>query len=166
MAIQCPPPLAAERVTDPHRRVARRRQNLLPTSFVDAFENSPGVRLNLLEMGAELGSQMALITSFLSEFTNSALSLCHSAVLHISAFPRADVETVRFSQEHSSTNLQNIGTIATFFSGVTATTLQFSITTTHKPIADAVNSFWFMSLVLSIGAAVNSLLGMTWKRSV
>ena len=76
------------------------------------------------------------------------------------------METVLFAQKHASRNLQNIGTIATFFSGVTATTLQFSVTTTHKPLADAVNSFWFISLVLSIGAAVNSLLGMTWKRAM
>ncbi|KAG6836941.1 hypothetical protein H0H93_000831 [Arthromyces matolae] len=33
-------------------------------------------------------------------------------------------------------------------------------------MADAVNVFWFASLVFSIAAAVNSLLGLTWKQAM
>ncbi|OBZ67869.1 hypothetical protein A0H81_12274 [Grifola frondosa] len=44
--------------------------------------------------------------------------------------------------------------------------LQFSFNTTGTPLADAVNAFWFTSLVFSIGAAVNSLLGLTWKQAM
>ncbi|KAF7360499.1 Catabolite degradation [Mycena venus] len=60
----------------------------------------------------------------------------------------------------------NLSTVATFFSAVTATTLQFSFNLTGTPIRDAVNSFWFASLVFSIAAAVNSLLGLTWKQAM
>ena len=92
------------------------------------------------------------------------------------------VPTIRFAQKHGATNLLNLSTVATFFSAVTATTLQFSYSNTHNPLAgtfsqpiqdsqlsvypDAVNSFWFSSLVFSIAAAVNSLLGLTWKQAM
>lgn len=56
-------------------------------------------------------------------------------------------------------------TIATFFSAVTATTLQFSVTQTSTPMGRTVNLFWFASLLFSIASAVNSLLGMTWRKS-
>jgi hypothetical protein len=36
----------------------------------------------------------------------------------------------------------------------------------HSKQLDAVNSFWFSSLVFSIAAAVNSLLGLTWKQAM
>ncbi|KAJ7906092.1 hypothetical protein B0H13DRAFT_2333833 [Mycena leptocephala] len=47
-----------------------------------------------------------------------------------------------------------------------ATTLQFSVNLTGTPTKDSVNSFWFASLVFSIAAAVNSLLGVTWKQAM
>lgn len=74
--------------------------------------------------------------------------------------------TIRFAQKHGATNLLNLSTVATFFSAVTATTMQFSYALERTPIADTVNSFWFASLVFSIGAAVNSLLGLTWKQAM
>lgn len=56
-------------------------------------------------------------------------------------------------------------TIATFFSGITATTLQFSYSQTDSTLAGLVNVFWYTSLVFSISSAINSLLGMTWRKS-
>jgi hypothetical protein len=76
------------------------------------------------------------------------------------------VPTIRFAQKHGATNLLNLSTVATFFSAVTATTMQASYDLERTLIADAVNSFWFASLVFSIGAAVNSLLGLTWKQAM
>lgn len=78
----------------------------------------------------------------------------------------AGVPTIRFAQKHAAANLLNLSTVATFFSAVTATTMQFSFDQTGTPLADAVNGFWFTSLVFSIGAAVNSLLGLTWKQAM
>jgi hypothetical protein len=76
------------------------------------------------------------------------------------------VPTIRFAQKHTATNLLNLSTIATFFSAVTGTTLQFSYGLQHSALADAVNTFWFASLVFSIAAAVNSLLGLTWMQAM
>lgn len=63
-------------------------------------------------------------------------------------------------------NLLNLSTVATFFSAVTATTMQFSYELGRDKLSDAVNCFWFASLVFSIAASVNSLLGLTWKQAM
>jgi WD repeat-containing protein 26 len=44
--------------------------------------------------------------------------------------------------------------------------MQFSYEITGTPVANAVNAFWFASLVFSIASAVNSLLGLTWKQAM
>jgi len=81
--------------------------------------------------------------------------------------PCLGVPTIRFAQKHGSTNLLNLSTIATFFSAVTATTMQFSYELPRESKSAAVvNCFWFSSLVFSIAAAVNSLLGLTWKQAM
>lgn len=85
---------------------------------------------------------------------------------HLISLSKTGVPTIRFAQKHASQNLLNLSTVATFFSAVTATTMQFSFDTTDSKLANAVNSFWFTSLVFSIGAAVNSLLGVTWKQAM
>ncbi|KDR80328.1 hypothetical protein GALMADRAFT_242702 [Galerina marginata CBS 339.88] len=84
----------------------------------------------------------------------------------LSMFIEVGVPTIRFAQKHGAENLLNLSTVATFFSAVTATTMQFSYNLERTGIADSVNSFWFASLVFSIAAAVNSLLGLTWKQAM
>ena len=68
-------------------------------------------------------------------------------------------------KERATTRYVNITTIATFFSSVTATTLQMSISFTHSTLLNAVNFFWLVSLVFSVSSGVSSLLGMTWIKS-
>ena len=59
----------------------------------------------------------------------------------------------------------NITTIATFFSSVTATTLQMSISDSSSDLLNIVNLSWFLSLVFSVSSGVSSLLGMLWRKS-
>ena len=69
-------------------------------------------------------------------------------------------------KERETTRYVNITTIATFFSSVTATTLQTSIfMDPNSPLWNIVNFFWFISLVFSVSSGVSSLLGMTWIKS-
>ncbi|EMD35391.1 hypothetical protein CERSUDRAFT_116166 [Gelatoporia subvermispora B] len=120
-------------------------------SCLKAYEGQfryPAVQRYIHDLSAEMGEHLDSITSSLSIFIEIG------------------VPTIRFAQKHASQNLLNLSTVATFFSAVTATTMQFSFTDTHHPLADAVNGFWFTSLVFSIGAAVNSLLGLTWKQAM
>ncbi|KAF8496482.1 WD40 repeat-like protein [Russula emetica] len=90
----------------------------------------------------------------------------HSLSTALSMFIEVGIPTIRFAQQHGASNFLNLSTIATFFSAVTATTLQYSYQNVGTGAADAVNGFWFTSMVFSIAAAVNSLLGLTWKQSV
>lgn len=81
-------------------------------------------------------------------------------------FIEIGVPTIQHAQKHGAGNLLNLSTVATFFSAVTATTLQFSFELKDTKTQVAVNAFWFSSLVFSIAAAVNSLMGLTWKQSM
>ncbi|THH28595.1 hypothetical protein EUX98_g5601 [Antrodiella citrinella] len=121
------------------------------SSCLRAYEGQfkfPAVQRYLHDLSAEMSEHVDSITSSLSIFIE------------------VGVPTIRFAQKHAAANLLNLSTVATFFSAVTATTLQFSFDTTGTPLADSVNAFWFTSLVFSIGAAVNSLLGLTWKQAM
>ncbi|KAJ7634736.1 hypothetical protein FB45DRAFT_989512 [Roridomyces roridus] len=109
----------------------------------------PAVQRYIHDLTAEMGEHIDSITSTLVMFVE------------------VGVPTIRFGQKHKTDNLLNLSTVATFFSAVTATTLQFSFNLTPSSRAlDAVNSFWFASLVFSIAAAVNSLVGLTWKQAM
>ena len=69
-------------------------------------------------------------------------------------------------KERVTTRYLNITTIATFFSSVTVTALQTSLSiNAGSAVWDAVNLFWFISLVFSVSSGVSSLLGMTWRKS-
>ncbi|TFK73519.1 WD40 repeat-like protein [Pluteus cervinus] len=108
----------------------------------------PAVQRYIHDLTTEMGEHIDSITTTLSMFIE------------------VGVPTIRFAQKHGATNLLNLSTVATFFSAVTATTLQFSFDLERSPASDAVNCFWFGSLVFSIAAAVNSLLGLTWKQAM
>lgn len=73
---------------------------------------------------------------------------------------------IRFAQKANGNNLLNLSTIATFFSGVTATTAQYSYDRNEAILDWMTNLLFFGSLVLSISAAINSLLGLTWKLAI
>ncbi|KIJ65300.1 hypothetical protein HYDPIDRAFT_28014 [Hydnomerulius pinastri MD-312] len=109
---------------------------------------SPAVQRYVHDLTTEIGDHIDNITGTLSMFIEIG------------------VPTIRFHQQHAATNLLNLSTVATFFSAVTATTLQFSYNATGNVLSDSVNAFWFSSLVFSIAAAVNSLLGLTWKQAM
>ncbi|KAG2030418.1 quinon protein alcohol dehydrogenase-like superfamily [Suillus americanus] len=108
----------------------------------------PAVQRYVHDLTAEMGEHIDSITGTLSMFIE------------------VGVPTIRFAQKHGAANLLTLSTVATFFSAVTATTLQFSYSQTGDMLSDCVNAFWFSSLVFSIAAAVNSLLGLSWKQAM
>lgn len=120
-------------------------------SCLRAYETQfkyPAVQRYLHDLTSEMGEHLDSITSSLQIFIEIG------------------VPTIRFAQKHAAANLLNLSTVATFFSAVTATTMQFSFDQVDGPLQNSVNGFWFTSLVFSIGAAVNSLLGLTWKQAM
>jgi hypothetical protein len=67
-------------------------------------------------------------------------------------FVDSGVPAIRFAQKHNGNNLLNLSTIATFFSGVTATTAQYSFQNTTTTL-DKVRTFYVrndLSLVYTV----------------
>lgn len=108
----------------------------------------------------------AAVQRYVHDLTSEIGDHVDSITVTLSMFIEIGVPTIRFHQQHAATNLFNLSTVATFFSAVTASTLQFSSSSTGTVLADSVNAFWFASLVFSIAASVNSLLGLTWKQAM
>ncbi|KAH9060585.1 WD40 repeat-like protein [Lactarius vividus] len=106
------------------------------------------------------------VQRYLHELMTDVSEHLSSVSAALTMFIEVGIPTIRFAQQHVASNFLNLSTIATFFSAVTATTLQYSYQNVGTGTADAVNAFWFTSMVFSIAAAVNSLLGLTWRQSV
>ncbi|KAG2064611.1 hypothetical protein BDR04DRAFT_1162387 [Suillus decipiens] len=106
------------------------------------------------------------VQRYIHDLTTEIGEHVDSIIVNLSMFIEIGVPTIWFAQQHATGNLLNLSTIATFFSAVTATTLQFSYQLTDGVLEKSVNAFWFSSLVFSIAAAVNSLLGLTWKQAM
>ena len=81
-------------------------------------------------------------------------------------FVEVGVPAILFTQISNGNNLLSLSTIATFFSGVTVSTASYSFASNESTLAWMTNLMFFGSLVLSISAAINSLLGLTWKHAM
>ncbi|KAG8903781.1 hypothetical protein FRB99_002771 [Tulasnella sp. 403] len=81
-------------------------------------------------------------------------------------FVKDGVSTIRTAQNHTQTGLQNLSTVATFFSGVTATTLQYSFDKIDTSKEHFVNMLWITSLVFSIASSINSQLAYHWRAAM
>ncbi|KAG2067007.1 WD40 repeat-like protein [Suillus decipiens] len=106
------------------------------------------------------------VQRYIHDLTSEIGEHIDNITVNLSMFIEIGVPTIRFAQHHAASNLLNLSTVATFFSVVTATTLQYSYRLTDGVLETSVNAFWFSSLVFSIAAAVNSLLGLTWKQAM
>lgn len=126
----------------------------------------PAVQRYLHDLTSEMADHLDTITSSLSMFLEIGMLARYGKHCYFQFTFLLGIPTIRFAQKHAANNLLNLTTVATFFSAVTATTLQFSFDEVGNPLSDAVNSFWFLSLVFSIASAVNSLLGLTWKQAM
>ncbi|KAI5122879.1 hypothetical protein M0805_003331 [Coniferiporia weirii] len=88
-----------------------------------------------------------------------------SLTVAVKDFNDKGVGTINSVQHQKTSGYLDMTTIATFFSAVTATMIQFTISNNSNPVSVATNTFMFSSLVFSIGSAVNSLLVTAWRRS-
>ncbi|KAL5485507.1 hypothetical protein ACEPAI_8149 [Sanghuangporus weigelae] len=73
-----------------------------------------------------------------------------------------DIEKIREAQDQRD---QNLTTVATFLSGVTASTLQITADDSDRALTTVINTLWFISLVFSTASAIYSLLSMIWRQS-
>ncbi|CUA69549.1 putative WD repeat-containing protein slr0143 [Synechocystis sp, PCC 6803 substr. Kazusa] [Rhizoctonia solani] len=127
------------------------------------------------------------VSRFINDLTLDLGVHMHSMEDSLTALIDVGVPITRYSQEHVATGLQNLSTVATFMSGVTATILQvlviyvwtcsryspyvpikFSVSNQRDgdSLSDIVNGLWFSSLVFSIASAINSQLAYHWRAAI
>ncbi|KAG8750778.1 hypothetical protein FRC11_010066, partial [Ceratobasidium sp. 423] len=106
------------------------------------------------------------VAHYINDLTEDLGVHMESMMDSLNTFIDVGVPTIRFSQKHTATGLQNLSTVATFFSGVTATTLQFSYEAHDETIQNLVNGLWISSLVFSIASAINSQLAYHWRAAM
>lgn len=84
----------------------------------------------------------------------------------LDSFVSIGIPAIRYEQKRASEKYITMSTVATLFSGVTASTLQISVGAdgeTHS--MRYVNILWICALVFSVGATLNSLLAMAWQQA-
>ena len=72
---------------------------------------------------------------------------------------------VQANQEYRRLNLRNMSTIATFFSAVASAMAQLSIPMKETTLEKTVSLLFVVSLVLSIGAVIQSLWALSWNQA-
>ncbi|KAG9049961.1 hypothetical protein FS837_008311 [Tulasnella sp. UAMH 9824] len=81
-------------------------------------------------------------------------------------FKKEGVTAIRIAQDRSKEQLLNMSTVATFFSGVAATTFQYTSGNEPSTLDEVVRALWVSSLILSIASAINSQLAMHWRTAM
>lgn len=94
----------------------------------------PAVQRYIHDLTGEMGDHLDSITSTLSMFIEIGQSLHLRLTQYDTQCCSSGVPTIRFAQKHGASNLLNLSTVATFFSAVTATTLQFSFDQVGSPL--------------------------------
>ena len=141
---------SAEEVVKEHILTPERFLNYLHSSFFGCVEKAMEDVKDELQLFGERGM------NFKEHHIQSTLT--NANILALPTF-LAD------EKERETTRYVNITTIATFFSSVTATTLQMSLTYQNSNYYSSVNFFWFLSIVFSVSSGISSLVGMTWRKS-
>ncbi|KLO19357.1 WD40 repeat-like protein [Schizopora paradoxa] len=107
------------------------------------------------------------IKKFIHDVTEQHLGEpIEDVAISLSTFIETGIRAIRSAQTQAATNFLTLSTVGTFFSAVTATTLQFSFADASTTLQITVNSFWFCSLVFSIASVVNSLLAYMWEHAL
>lgn len=86
--------------------------------------------------------------------------------IELNSFADTGIQAIRSVQNQAASNFLTLSTLGTFFSAVTATTLQNSFGDANTTLQVTVNSFWFCSLVFSIASVLNSLLSYMWEHAL
>ncbi|KAJ7903566.1 WD40-repeat-containing domain protein [Mycena olivaceomarginata] len=131
-----------------HYLVALEQNLLVWLNILGCYENSPELLRCVRELLFDTVLELDHVTRRLADFIETG------------------VQEISFAQKHSTQILWNTATIATFFSAVTVTTIQYSYMNVQSRLEISVNTLWFSSLVLSVSSAINSLLAMTWRQAI
>ena len=73
------------------------------------------------------------------------------------------IPMIEHAQKRKASGLLNTATVATFFSGVSATALQYSVASHVTVSQQLVNFLWTSALVFSLASAINSQIAYRWQ---
>ncbi|KIO25423.1 hypothetical protein M407DRAFT_25222 [Tulasnella calospora MUT 4182] len=102
---------------------------------------------------------------YLSEVTSEMSLYFEKMRKGLAVFVKEGITAIRDAQDRAQNRLQNMSTVATFFSAVTATTLQYSINQ-EQFLGTVVLALWVSSLILSMASAINLQLAMHWRAAM
>ncbi|CAE6426142.1 unnamed protein product [Rhizoctonia solani] len=148
------------------------RLNDVP-EFTDEFINA-----TLLSFASDLRYQASCLREFAGQLKTVAVQqhindLSTDISSHMESmndaligFIEVGVPTIRHAQTHTANGLQYLSAVAMFFSGVTATTIQYSFDQPRNTLAGLVNALWIVSLILSIASGINSQLAYHWRAAI
>ncbi|CAE6343174.1 unnamed protein product [Rhizoctonia solani] len=86
----------------------------------------------------------------------------HSSIYNmreaLANFQKNNLSIIRDAQTQRGQGLQGLSAVATFFSAITASTIQYQLQTsdTSTPLQSAVNGLWIISLACSVASAVSA----------
>jgi hypothetical protein len=120
------------------------------------------VRRFLDELSAEIQLDIERLSRSIASFVSvgECLHVKDSRILmnHSQGIPM-----IQHAQNKKANGLLNISTVATFFSGVSATALQYSIASHSTASQQLVNFSWISALVFALASAINSQIAYRWQ---
>ncbi|KAI0092807.1 hypothetical protein BDY19DRAFT_926398 [Irpex rosettiformis] len=84
----------------------------------------------------------------------------------IQVFTTIGIPTVKASQDHGVSNLQNQTIVATLFAGIATGMIQVFSTGDTGGLHDWIVLLWYMTLIFSVASAVNGLLHLSWMQAI
>ncbi|CAE6538493.1 unnamed protein product [Rhizoctonia solani] len=138
--------------------------DLVKTSFL-SFSGQLNYRASCLkEFKGQL--QTVAVRRYVNDLLSEIGAYIEPMTGSLNDFIEFGVPIIQHAQKHTARNLQYLSVVATIFSVITATMIQYSYERTGNPLADLVNALWIISLVFSIASVVGSQLAYYWWTSI
>ncbi|KAF8306191.1 WD40 repeat-like protein [Clavulina sp. PMI_390] len=81
----------------------------------------------------------------------------------LASFIKHGVPEIQTAQKRKDKAFLNLSTVSTLLSGVTATMIQFTYSSTQTILHQIINLLWIISLVFSIASAINAQVAYYWS---
>ncbi|KAI0804617.1 hypothetical protein BC629DRAFT_1590861 [Irpex lacteus] len=138
--------------------------------FVDELPD-PSIALNLEEFAAlfekyEEDSDPLALEQFLDHTMGDMGDHLESLSRHFAPFTTIGISTVKASQDHGKSNLENQTVVATLFAGIATAMIQVFTVDSPGALDTAVLVLWYTCLIFSIASAVNGLLALSWRQAI
>lgn len=136
-------------------------------TMIDETKHYDGAEEDLFNENPENGNYNAFLRDFVRARINASHVQLNGIESSMTSYCIREIPRVQTMQKQTFEALANVTQVSTFFAGVVASTLSFSLSFDKQtPAIVGINALWLGSLVLGIGSAFNSLLAMTMRKVV